>query len=253
MSTDCIKAAFPTEAALCQMFADWVRAGGGTRDKPWTVYPETGEFDLLLVTPDGHQLGIEAKLRMNAKVLAQAIPSRWSRLDGPDWRGILVPAINDELGELAAVLGLVVFTPRWSVRGSTYATPREGSTPSGFQPPLHIGEWMSEPWHDFNPERRCELPPMVPNVPAGVPCPVKLTPWKAKALRVLAHLAVHGHITAREVRAHGLDPRRFCATDGWLQSIGDGKWTRGKVPAFDEQHPAEFAAIVESLKRQEAA
>lgn len=238
-------APYPSEAALCEAFAAWVRSGGGTRYEPWTVYPETGGFDLLLVDPQGRQLGIEAKLRMNAKVLVQAIPSRWSSLDGPDWRGILVPKINDELRELAHVLGLVVFTPLWECWGTGHDRRVSGSRPSGrFQPMLYQAEQVHDCWHDFNPETRCELPPMVPDLPAGVPAPVRLTPWKVGALKVLAHLEVHGAITSREVRAFGIDPRRFCATDGWLRSEGGGRWSRGTVPDFDKQHPTEFAEFL---------
>ena len=47
-----IKAAFPTEEALCNLFTQEMEQLG------WTVYPETGGFDLLLVwEATGHQLG----------------------------------------------------------------------------------------------------------------------------------------------------------------------------------------------------
>lgn len=232
---------YATEADLCAEFMAWVRnanGGGGTRYAPWTVYPETGGFDLLLVDPHGRQLGIEAKLRMNAKVLVQALPSRWSSLDGPDWRGILVPAINADLAELAQLHGLVVFTP---------------SGCGSYSPMLYQAEQAHDAWHDFNPAKRCELPPMVPDLPAGVPSPVRLTPWKVGALKVLAYLEANGTITARQVRALGVDPRRFCATDGWLKSEGGGQWSRGNVPAFDQQHPAEFAEFLRLMRAAEPA
>lgn len=234
MNANEIRARYPTEAALCSEFVEWVRDGGGTRYKPWTVYPETGGFDLLLVDPNGRQLGVEAKLRLNSKVLVQALPGRWYGGQGPDWRGILVPSACGELAELAKLHGLVVFTPY--------------SSGKGFNPALYQAEQAWETWHDFNPEERCELPPMVPDVPAGVPSPVMLTPWKVGALRVLAHLKLHGTITAREVRACGVDPRRFCAADGWLKPEGDGRWSRGAVPAFDEQHPTEFATLLSKMQ-----
>lgn len=232
---------FPTEAALCEAFVTWVRNGGGTRYPPWKVYPETGDFDLLLVDPDGRQMGVEAKLSMNAKVLVQALPSRWNQGEGPDWRAILVPRINEELSEIARLHGIIVFTPY----------PTQMRERVDFDPMLT--ETMYSTWFDWNPERRCELPPMIPNVPAGVPAPVKLTMWKVGALKVLAHIEVHGSITAREVRGYGVDPRRFCSTDGWLKSAGDGKWTRGTIPAFDAQHPDEYAEILRQARASEAA
>lgn len=229
------KREYATEEALCADFVRWVRddnGGGGKRYEPWTVYPETGGFDLLLVDHEGRQLGIEAKLKMNAKVLTQALPGSWDSGQGPDWRGILVPAINADLSEIAKLYGLVVFTP------DTYG---KNFNPYLYQAQAQFG------WHDFNPAHRCELPEMVPDVPAGVPSPVRLTTWKIAALKVLAQLKVNGTITAKDVRAHGIDPRRFCATDGWLRSEGNGNWSRGTIPAFDEQHPAEFAKLVAKL------
>jgi hypothetical protein len=71
-----------------------------------------------------------------------------------------------------------------------------------------------------------------------------LTQWKIGALRVLAELEVEGFITAKAVRAYGIDARRFCASDGWLQSLGEGRWARGRMPAFDQQHPAAYAQVL---------
>ncbi|KAG0755047.1 hypothetical protein G6F22_020740 [Rhizopus arrhizus] len=83
-----------------------------------------------------------------------------------------------------------------------------------------------------------------PPVAAGVPSPIQLTPWKIGALKVLADIELDGFTTAKGVRAHGIDPRRFCASDGWLQQLGDGRWGRGTIPAFDQQHPEAFAQVL---------
>lgn len=232
---------FPTEAALCDAFTAWARAGGGMRRdiSEWTVYPETGGFDLLLVDKHGRQLGIEAKLSMNPKVCAQAIPDAYGYQEGPDWRGILVPSINGDLAELVKIMGLVIFTP------DSYQ--REGR-PTDFQPWLDGSNNLCTGWFDWNPVKRCRLPEMVPDVPAGVPSPVRLTQWKEGALKVLAHIEAHGSITARQVKDYGIDSRRFCASDGWLVSVGNGQWARGSVPAFDKQHPAEYAAYLQRTR-----
>lgn len=230
---------FATEAELCAAFTRWVTAkngGAGPQYGPWQVYPETGDFDLLVVDKYGRQLGIEAKLKMNAKVLVQALPASYSAGRGPDWRGILVPAINPDLAELAKLHGLVVFTPM------------QGTPGTDFTPGLYYTEMVFNAWHDFNPEHRCPLPPLVPDLPAGVPAPVKLTPWKVGALKVLAHLELHGTITAHQVRDCGVDSRRFCSTDGWLESAGGGQWRRGRVPAFDQQHPDAYAMVLARLR-----
>lgn len=230
---------FASEAALCDAFMAWARRGGGGRE-PWTVYPETGGFDLLLVDPHGRQLGIEAKLTMNPKVCVQALPSQWRSDHGPDWRGVLVPKINPDLVELMRLYGVVVFVPC-----ARFSEGRPDFTPALYEAD---GKWQN--WFDWNPAKRCELPPMVPDVPAGVPSPIKLTMWKVGALKVLAHLELYGTVTARQVREYGVDPRRFCAADGWLRAEGNGNWSRGSVPAFDQQHPAEYAATLAQLRER---
>lgn len=84
-----LKARFPTEAALCTCLIDCLTAAAG-----WEIYPETAGFDILAVwKATGHQLGIEAKLQLNAKVADQILPAHWSNADqrGPDFRAVLVP------------------------------------------------------------------------------------------------------------------------------------------------------------------
>lgn len=73
---------YSTEAELCTAFIDWVKAENGKargRDTApvWTPYAETAGWDILLAADDGTQIGIEAKLKFNLKVLAQCLPSSW--------------------------------------------------------------------------------------------------------------------------------------------------------------------------------
>ena len=252
-----IKAAFPTEANLCDCFIASLRAHGG-----WTIYPETAGFDILCVyDKTGHQLGIEAKLALNAKVIDQILPHQYmgysDGVAGPDFRGVVVPCLTDAnagIAELLKVIGIKVFTPErdwsggrqeWRFIFSKHGDmagrePDRAEYDSGARPLL---AWDMA-WHDWNPPKRCTLPEIVPCVRAGVPSPTQLTPWKIGALRVLADLELDGFVTAKSVRNHGIDARRFCATDGWLQMLGGGKWARGKIPAFDVQHPAAYAQVL---------
>lgn len=266
MSSAAIKAAFQAESALCDCFIESAKKIGG-----WTVYPETAGFDILCVYDStGHQLGVEAKLRLNAKVADQILPDSfaWSDQRGPDFRAVIVPCVteaNAGIAKMLGILGVQVWHPErdysyingepretfhflrafsrhnWTDRhGELHGEPdhREYDLESG---PLAEFDLA---WHDWNPAERCELPEIVPEVRAGVPAPVRLTPWKIGALKVLADIEVYGFVTAKSVRAHGVDPRRFCASDGWLRSLGDGKWGRGTVPKFDQQHPQAFAEIL---------
>jgi hypothetical protein len=228
---------FATEADLCNAFLKAVPKG-------WTAYPETAGFDIMVVHDESHrQLGLEAKLRLNAKVISQILPDEalYGACAGPDYRGIIVPEGGGGFEQLLQIIGIIVFRPNY--RGLFEV--EEPRHPEDVGKPWQRG-WpcYARLWHDFNPVKRCTLPEYVPSVAAGVPSPIQLTPWKIGALKVLAALKIDGYVTAADIRMFGVDPRRFCASDGWLESLGEGRWGRGKVPAFDEQHPAEFAAIL---------
>lgn len=243
-----MKDRYVSEAALCDEFIESIKQHGG-----WTVYPETAGFDILCVyDKTGQQLGVEAKQRLNAKVAAQILPESYSgAMDcGPDFRAVLVPSITEANAGIALmleILGVLVMHPesyekpafkaalgsRWKERHQAYEPADDN--------------WYGSPplcWHDWNPVKRCQLPEYVPQVAAGVPSPLQLSTWKIGALKVIAELEVHGFITAKGVRAQGIDPRRFCAADGYLEPIGDGKWSRGKLPRFEDQHPEAYAEIL---------
>jgi hypothetical protein len=273
-----VKAAFPTEAALCDCFIESLRAIGG-----WTIYPETAGFDILAVyDTTGHQLGVEAKLALNAKVADQILPEHYmgfhgNSVAGPDFRAVIVPCVTESsagIEKMLGILGVQVWSPDedncWrdgslirnfnfvrafgrhnhtNVHGQVIQVDRRAyDTGDG---PLMAWDMA---WHDWNPPRRCELPEIVPQVRAGVPAPLQLTPWKIGALKVMAELEVDGFVTAKSVRDCGVDARRFCASDGWLESLGNGRWSRGSIPAFDQQHPEAYAEILAATraKREES-
>ena len=59
---------FASEADLCAAFLAWA-----ARTAPGVAcYAEWAGWDILLVYPEGFQLGIQAKLRLNAEVIGQA-------------------------------------------------------------------------------------------------------------------------------------------------------------------------------------
>ena len=253
-----VKSLFPREEELCRLFAAEMERLG------WTVYPETGGFDLLLVWgATGHQLGVEAKLTLNAKVADQIIPDcptsfpgAWEA-PGPDFRAVIVPSLTDAsrgIAKALRLLGINVWDVADQGHGPSFLpsiAPYGGTAP--WDPDTSsIARDFQCVWHDFNPAVRCVLPELRPTVRAGVPAPVRLSPWKIGALKVLADLELDGFVTARSVRAHGIDPRRFCASDGWLAPLGGGKWSKGKVPAFDAQHPLEYATLLAKARSQRA-
>src|SRR5271165_6454361 len=93
------------ESGLCAAF---IKAA----QERWTCYAETEGWDILAVRKDnGVQLGIEAKLTLNAKVVRQALPARYDHaVVGPHFRAVLVPlcAASGEIAALCAALGIDV-------------------------------------------------------------------------------------------------------------------------------------------------
>jgi hypothetical protein len=231
---------FETEAALCDAFMFWARAQG------WVCYPETDGWDLILVDRHGFQIGIEAKLRLNLKVIQQALPIYGGASVGPDHRALLVPDYDGSLERLLESLGLYVFHA-----GSSDRYPFRHHEP----------ELRGEAWtrrgetnmFDWNPVRRCTLPEYVPDVRAGVSAPLQLTPWKIGALKVLAHLERHSTITRAQIKAFHIDPRGWTDGKRWLVPFdGDpkrgGRYIKGKnCPRFDQQHPTVYAQVLADL------
>jgi hypothetical protein len=228
-----MKHQFKTEADLCAAFIEWVKPQG------WTVYAETGGWDILLAHPSGEQVGIQAKLRFNVKVLAQAIPKRHSSEDGPDYRAVLVPEYDRAAEELCDCLGLIYFT----------ASPRRTGQ---FRDEL---QYMRDD-AGWNTEKRVQLPDYIPDVAAGASAPIQLTKWKISALRVCAVLELKGEITAADIRALGVDPRRWTnPLQHWLKPahMRRGIYLRGDDLKFPEQHPTVYAQIRdEEAKRLES-
>jgi len=177
---------FTSEADLVAAFCDSIDPSKWARNQDaapkWTAYHETAGWDLLLVHNEtGEQIGIEAKLTLNAKVLEQALPSRWD-VEGPDHRAVLVPSdgLQHHLTRIAHHLGIVVLVCHSYRPGS-----RSGPTwAHSFRPYLPQDGW-SEDWPNWCPPQRCKLPDYVPDVTGGHAAPIKLSEWKIKAIKLL--------------------------------------------------------------------
>lgn len=229
---------FATEADLCAAFIAWA----SRRHPDVRCYAEWAGWDILVALPSGWQIGVQAKLRLNAEVIGQALPHRYDAYAvGPDFRALLVPDTNP-LSGLADRLGLIVFRAHGSY----------GDRAVDFAPTLGPDRWdraWSTETEDWNPPRRHELPPTETDAIAGSPCPVTLTPWKLGALAVLAELEVQGTITAKGIRTIGIDPGRWTSAR-WLEPAEKrGDWLRAaRCPKFDEQHPKAYALALEKAK-----
>lgn len=244
------------EADLCALFIREFNQLPG-----WTCYPEAAGFDVLVVHSDGRQIGVEAKLSLNAKVADQILPAHYEDMNarpGPDYRMVVVSKITDASAGIVKMLGRL---------GVTVMCPRSSWTKDGDKLTFDLEHRLLEvserkPYYDlfmfdWNPTERCQVPIMVTNLPAGVPAPVRLTPWKESALKVIAQLRRQGFITAKQIAGHGI------GVSVWTQQAGSKKpWlTKGEargtwietehLPPFDKQHPEVYAMAVVALDASE--
>jgi len=230
------KGGFDKEADLCTAFIE-------TLPKGWTAYPETGGFDLVLRRDvDGFQIGVEAKLRLNAKVILQAAEttSHWDVASpGPDCRAVLIPeGVSLDLSGLLPRLGLTCIRMR-ADRGKH----KEGWTTNPFQPQLPDTKWDDGQWFECCPAERIVLPDWVPDTGAGNPAPVSLTPWKVKAIKIAVTLNKRGYVTRRDFQHFQISMSRWMQ-DGWLLKTASGGWIAGRTfPDLRARHPTNYGQI----------
>lgn len=228
---------FKSEATMCAEFIKHATADG-----KWIAYAETGGWDIVLVRKeDGFQIGVQAKLALNALVLDQSLPDRYWTMatNGPDCRAILVP--DGKTGGLTRVcefLGLTVIRVRCGEH-QRYVQNR-------FDPalPLPGGEaysdYQNRAWHEWAPLTRVKLPEYVPDVAAGSSAPVQLTDWKIKALKICIILESRS-VTRADFKALGLDATRW--TNLWLVKENGAYRAGPHMPNFKAQHPVNYEQI----------
>jgi hypothetical protein len=233
-----MKSHFSSEADLCAEFLAKLCDG-------WTAYPETGGFDILLSRDaDGAQVGVEAKLSLNAKVVNQALPKYRFDKEGPDYRAVLVPeGTGLDMVPICAHLGITVIRERAYRR---YHRAGQEVREIRFEPELPKIEghsWDLSNWHEWMPENRIPLPDYIPDVSAGNPSPLTLTDWKIRAIK-LAILLETRPVTRADFRALKLSPARW--TDpwtGWLARTPAGYVPGKHMPDFRAQHPVNYEQI----------
>lgn len=233
--------AFTKESDLVAAFCDQFERRISLRKQPWIIYPETGGFDLLLVHKEnGTQIGLEAKLSLNAKVLSQAIPSYDMDGTGPDYRGVLVPVdkIQAHMSVLAERLGVGVVSVVSMIGGYR-----------GLRLPDEDCDYREPEWFPWLPMRRCSLPAYIPDVVGGKPSPICLTLWKVKAIKLMILLDKKGAVTRRDMKFLGISPTAWTQRAGYL-SPGEGAYVRhDKTPDFKKQHPINYAEIEADYER----
>jgi len=254
-----------SEAALVQAFITLIDGRNARIDenraraeqlgqprRKWTIYPEACGWDLVLAEEETSvQIGIEAKLAVNAKVIHQALrdtASRyWDRQRGPDYRAILVPAggRNLELREICSLVGLTVLS-LYDSRPYADEPDWHWSSPSSLPDEERCDEFSMGGWHSWFPAERLKLPDYIPDVRAGVKSPIQLTEWKIRAIKLWILLDRRGVVTRSDMKALGLSPTRFTDRfNGFLTpDPGRGGYVKhAGSPDFRAQHPRNYAEI----------
>ena len=230
---------FESEAHLVRAFVSTVDP------EAWTVYPETGDFDLLLSRrSDGFQVGIEAKMSLNMKVVSQAadlaLTGRQAMRPGPDCRAVLVPwgKTRSEFEKLVQALQIVVL--RVSGRASRpWVSQSLPDTPDS-----------RSCWPEHFPAARIPLPDFVPDVAAGVAGPTKLSMWKVKAIKLVVLLRHRGYLVRADFVRLDLSPSIWTQRRWIVSGAVRGQWVEGSgIPDFQKQHPLNYAQISADLDR----
>jgi hypothetical protein len=239
---------FTTEAELVSVFCDHVETdvyGDACQEKKWIAYHETSGWDLLMVEKaTGIQVGIEAKLSLNVKVLNQALvgSTHYFRSTGPDYRAVLIPgdAVQQGLENIAGHIGLTVITAssRIDYRGKHSSWSIRPRLPDETQ------EWGYRDWFSWLPEERCPLPDYIPDVMGGKSSPVALTDWKIKAIKLMIILERRGYVTRADMNTLRLSPSRWTAAHyGFLIKGPVGYVRHGLTPDLKADHPVNWVQI----------
>lgn len=236
---------FAVEADLVVAFCGCIAAD---KRNPWVVYHETAGWDVLLVQPGtGVQIGIEAKLSLNPKVLDQAIPGeRWYQEAGPDYRAVLVPAdsCQHHMTRIADRCGIHVIKirPRRGWDDSFVGWAMDGELPDQAS--------SYDDWHPWCPSERCALPDYIPDVTGGHAAPLQLTPWKIKAIKLAIILERRGFVTRGDMKALQISPSRWTDRYHGFLTPGDGGYYRcGRTPDLKGQHPRNWDEIEADLPK----
>lgn len=206
------------------------------KDRGWRVFPETSGFDILLVATggarwhstwdqvmnEGLQVGVEAKLRPNIKVLYQSLPMRQGQRSGPDFHMVLTPTHSSEFVMVAARLGILVasITPEMRFR-------RERDLR---MPPLF-------PFARCLYEEPCWVPGVEVEMSAGAASPRTLSPWKLKAVRFCIEAEKRDFVTASDFAEAGLSASLF-VRQRWFVACGKiGRFNRYQLNAASTDAP----------------
>lgn len=204
-----------TESHMCQHVMDTFRAAG------WQAFAELHEFDLVLVSPDGTRYGIEAKLKDNMKVLAQACGHLATK--AAHHVVVMVPTAGDNFSTVCRRLKLGAFEVDAERRGGWYS-PHYGTLAKLLERACErltprVGDLLPLPGFHLLEQR------------AGTPAPRKITKWKIAAVRFCLDHAGSDVIERQMLPAAGLSPGLWVKSK-WVVPTAKGKGAGGKTVQF---------------------
>lgn len=245
-----------SESAMCAAFMDEARSRG------WLVYPECSGNDIVLVATDdcagasidaGDVVAIEAKLSANIAVMSQALPPEppvgVRMLEAPvaDFYAVLVPG-GGQVGNFTRIARrlqitvLAVDPPSEKACLGGNFDPWDGIFSSSYG----FGALNRARRYDRAGRPRLWVPAVEVDMPAGLPAPRGLTPWKMAAVRFC--LGAGSEFTSTEMRAAGINPS-IAETMGWVERILP--WSRPiryRLTEHDSRPDLRYREIATALK-----
>ena len=158
-------------------------------------YPETSNFDVLLVREDGFQVGVQAKLTSTVNVIAQAVIHPYAQR-GPDVVAVLVPTPSNDFNTVCLAMNILVIDGRRVWRERDESEHRAARSSFAFQFEDHIRSMTPRVFKGG----RVWFPPFEPDTDGGVPAPKSMTPWKLGAARICNILRARGYVTRADFK-----------------------------------------------------
>ncbi len=252
---------WPSEEAMCDRLKTCLEREG------WAVYPETHGFDIFAVyggddagddysgLRHGDTMRVEAKMRPTFKLLEQVLGSygyvvdetgkKRYRFRGVHWRAVLIPQLVPGFEAVVRALDIMPMTcARYCYEALAWV--QKDPTPATRDFPA---------WARHEPKEPLLAPKLKVDMPAGVPCPRTVTPWKVAAVKMMLRLRAGEQVTSTDFAAVKLNHSELrCATfrqHGWLDDTGkrDGRfhiWKLGENPTTtppDLKYPEIVAAV----------
>lgn len=227
---------YKAEGELCDRF------GAAMQRRGWLVYPEVAEWDLLLVSPGGVQVGVEAKLRCNLEVLS-AIVGRARRRDVPHHLAALVPQASKHLETVCHSLGFHCWDHYTILDLEPPADARIVHARGGWPAEEILGVKEAKRWKHGG---GIKLPEVPIQTGGGRAAPKVMSAWRLNALRLCALLEARGWVSSQDFRTHGVNPQRWRVAL-WIERTGTvprtdgqpGVWAAyGKGAHYDSRGPA---------------